>query len=533
MLKTLRACAISMVPTNSARCAHRAGDRSVFLTRNSRLAASTLFPLAVLAIAGCGSPLPERLRNLPNVILIVADDMGTQISPYGHPQVKTPHLARLAERGVVFERAYCQYPLCNPSRVSFLSGLRPPLTGVFDNDTPPRARVPTLRFLPEEFRAFGYQTFRSGKVMHATFEKEIAWDGEWEWGDVYRNAPRDATVEKDAWRTGLALRQPEKGKSHLAETRWLYWQEVADADARRLNDGRVVDEAIRLLTRERRPDRPFFLGVGFSEPHLPYVAPERFFRMYPLATIELPPAPPDDLADVPRRALGHAKLYPELNDQERRELIAGYYAAVSYMDDELGRLLEAVTSQGLDGNTVVIFLSDNGTHLGEHGGLWEKMTLFEESTHVPLIIAAPGFARGARADGVVELLDLYPTLVELIGLPRPRVQNGKSLVPVLRDPNARVKTAALSVQQRGLGENESYTARSLRTEQYRYTEWGNRRQTELYDHARDPNEFTNRADDPAMAAVKAQLQRDLDAMDRRLERKKKQRGERKAPATGS
>ncbi len=473
--------------------------------------------LVLVAALGCREepsaqgPAPAPKPARPNVLFIVADDLRVQLGAYGHPETSTPHFDRLAARGVLFERAYCQFPLCNPSRTSFLSGLRPERTGVFANHDPPRGRLPRLAFLPEVFRGHGYYTFRAGKILHAQFEGEIEWDEVSALEGAFRRTTR--TPAKAGWRSKnvQAVRQPAAG-SALAELEFVYWQEVSDEDGRRLSDAVVADETVRLLGKAKR-HQPFFAGVGFSMPHLPYVAPSRFFRQYPLETIDLPPAPADDHSDLPPRALHSAVLHPHLSPQEQRQTRAAYFAAVSFMDEQLGRILDAVDRLGLAENTIVVFLGDHGVHLGEHGGLWEKMTLFEETTRVPLVIAAPGVAPG-RAVSPVELIDLFPTLAQLTHLRRPEGLDGKSLVRVLRNPAQSNRRGAETLIR--FGRDALLWGRAMRTEHYRYNEWGTRRAAELYDHQADPGEHHNLAEDPAYLEVKRRHHRLLEEIDAAL-----------------
>ncbi len=466
----------------------------------------------VLTVLGCKGedPAPGAGRQRPNVLFIVADDLRTQLGAYGRPEMSTPHFDRLAARSVLFERAYCQFPLCNPSRTSFLSGLRPVRTGVFTNADLPRALVPGLTFLPEVFRRRGYYTFRAGKILHAEFEGEIEWDEVSALEGAFRRVSR--TPPAPGWRSKnvQAVAQPAPG-SHLAGLEYVYWQEVSDQEGRHLSDAVVADETIRLLGKARR-HQPFFAGVGFSMPHLPYVAPSRFFRMYPVDQVALPDAPPDDLADVPPRAVHAAKRHPEMPPREQREMRGAYYAAVSFMDEQLGRILDALDRLGLAESTIIVFLGDHGVHLGEHGGLWEKMTLFEETTRVPLLIAAPGIPPG-RAPSPVELVDLFPTLLQLASMKRPEGLDGKSLVRHLRDPAEHRGRGAETLLR--FGKDALLWGRALRTERYRYNEWLTRRDSELYDHQTDPGEHQNLANDPAYIEVKRRhhrLLQDIDAV---------------------
>ncbi len=360
--------------------------------------------LLVAAGGGCEreSPRPH------NILLVIADDLGTQIGAYGDPLAETPHLDGLANRGVVFERAYCQFPLCNPSRVSLLSGLRPQATGVLDNFTPPRHHRPDLKFLPEEFQAEGYLTFRAGKIFHATYEDALSWERVGALDGSLRRLPRTApTVSSGvARKPGVVAQMPPRPSADPTLDQF-FWQEVSDELGPRLTDAAAADQTLRLLSElaaERKTTgtrRPFFGAVGFSSPHLPYVAPSRLMRRFPPERFPLPAAPAGDLEDLPevakRRVFRHLDV--SLDDQQR--IRAAYYAAVAFMDEQLGRILDQLESLDLDRETLVVVVSDHGTHLGEHEGLWEKMSFFDQVTHVPLLISAPGKTRGTRHAGIV------------------------------------------------------------------------------------------------------------------------------------
>jgi uncharacterized sulfatase len=412
---------------------------------------------------------PQRM----NVLLIVTDDLNTDLGSYGTPDVLTPNIDRLARSGVRFDCAFSQFPRCNPSRTSFLSGRRPETTGVLDNMTHPRVRLGDTPFLPEHFDAAGYFTGRVGKIAHTKFARSIPWD-------VSENAARD---DPDGEGTGVGR---------------IRWMESASPE-QVLPDGMTAARAVRLL--EEHSDRPFFLAVGFRKPHLPFIAPRDYFDLYPASSIELPQAPPDDTADVPDIAVRRNPANDTMTAAERRMGIAAYYACVSFVDAQVGVLLSTLDQLGLTDRTVVVFLSDHGFMLDEHGGLWGKNMLFEECVRVPLIVSAPGAQAGATTRQIVELVDLYQTLAELCGLPAPEGAEGTSFAPLLRDPTLEWKTAAFSaVVRRG-----NALGRRARTARYSYTEWDTPAQAELYDLAEDPHEFVNLATDSRYADVLAEM----------------------------
>ncbi|MCP5114511.1 MAG: sulfatase, partial [bacterium] len=417
-----------------------------------------------LMAAGGAAPALSSANRKPNVLFVSVDDLNTDLGCYGHSLVRSPHIDRLARRGVRFERAYAQYPVCNPSRTSFLSGRYPEQAGVLDNRTDPRVNLGDVQFLPEYFRRHGYFTAQIGKIFHRG-----------------RPSPRDFAVSLNPRGTPLARRGEGR---NLTDGRhgFFHWIAAEGADEDH-SDGQVAAETIRLLEEKR--DEPFFLGVGLHKPHDPYVAPKRYFEPYPLERIPPVGGPADDAADVPEAA------YPPTNHglgpREAIEYRRAYYACVTFMDAQLGKMLDALERLGLAGNTMVVFFSDHGIHLGEHGW-WNKVTLFERSARVPLIIAGPGAAGGGRiCRRTVELLDLYPTLAEAAGLPMPDGLEGKSLLPLLSDPAAEWDKPAYTVVRRG-----EKLGRTVRTERFRYTEWDEGRLGgELYDHNVDPNEYRN------------------------------------------
>jgi choline-sulfatase len=422
----------------------------------------------------------------PNVLLIVADDLATTLGSYGFPAAKTPHLDALATRGVRFERAYCQFPHCNPSRSSFLSGLRPGTTRVTNNDDNLYTNLPGVMTLPRHFREHGYATARCGKIFHLgvpsgleSMDDPQAWD----FGTPFKNEAPYPPKRVSAVKV-------ETGKKQ-----GFAWQESECADDD-LVDGGHARAAIEWLER-RDAGKPFFLAVGFHRPHLPLVAPAKYFDLYPLDAITLPDAPADDEADIPPPARNGAVpgYTVSATPEQRRAAIRGYLATVSYMDAQAGRVLEAIARLGVPEKTIVIFTSDHGWHLGEHG-LWHKRSLFEESARVPLIVSTPGMkTRGATSAGLVELLDLFPTLCDLTGVPPLATLQGKSLRPLLDDPRAKLHDAAFTQARRG--KNAEYWGRSVRTARWRCTEWNEGRDgIELYDHDADPREYNNLANEP-------------------------------------
>jgi iduronate 2-sulfatase len=455
----------------------------------------------------------------PNVLFVICDDLSTTaLSCYGNKVCKTPNIDRLASMGVRFERAYCQWPLCLPSRNSFLSGKRP--TGTFSTDGFLRDRVKDVEFLPERFRKAGYFTGRVGKLFHArtvykgmpNMEDRQCWDlsevGGTEhdpcgyavqYSSIPKALPAHPEIQKTVLEHELLNRAGGPG--------YDYWMEYAKLNVEddQVVDGNIAKRISTLLDEKSKGDKPFFLAAGFRRPHLLWVAPQKYFDMYDWRNIELPHQHPDDLADIPAAAL--TRRAPNMSDEQRKKAIASYYACVSMVDANLGKLMEAMDRNKLWHNTIVIFTADHGWHLGEHESLWGKVTLFEESAKVPLIIVAPGMSKGT-SPRTVEMLDFYPTLCELAGVaPTQSKIDGTSIVPQLRDPQAPREKPAFSIVRHG-----KTFGRAVYTEQFRYTEWGDNadKGVELYDHVGDPKEYTNVAKDPGHAETIKELKALLD-----------------------
>jgi choline-sulfatase len=442
---------------------------------------------AVGARTGEGRQRPNSVTVKPNYLFIAIDDLNDWVGCLGgHPQVKTPNIDRLATRGTLFTNAHTQAVICNPSRVSLLTGLRPSTTGVYALQ-PKLRRVSALTdavTLPQYLQRHGYRTMGVGKIFHDSMTAaELALEFE-VWGEVerYRNRPAQKFVTTpDPIRLMDWGPFPEKDSDH--------------------DDWKVADWAIEQL--KTRPPQPFFLAVGLRLPHVPLYAPQKWFDLYPEDQLVLPAVKEDDRADIPEFAWYlHWKLpEPRLSwlraNNQWRPMVHGYLAATSFMDAQVGRLLAALEVNGLADKTVVVLWSDHGWHLGEKG-ISGKNTLWERSTRVPLIFAGPGVARGARCDRPVELLDLYPTLLELSGLPTQAGLEGHSLAPLLKDARAKRAWPAITTHNQG-----NHTVRS---EHWRYIRYADGSE-ELYDHRRDPNEWMNLAGNPRNAKVLAEQRR--------------------------
>ncbi|QDT15289.1 sulfatase [Alienimonas californiensis] len=465
---------------------------------------AALAPL-LLAASAPGADAPGSPPERPNVLLICADDLTSCLD---EPGVVTPNLDRLRERSVTFERAYCQYPLCNPSRSSMLSGLRPDTTGIYGNGTPIREAVPDVVTLPQLFKKNGYFTARVGKIYHYGNPGDIGTDSlddPESWNRVINPAGRDKAEE------GLIVNYtPKRGLGSS-----LSVLEAAGTDLEQ-TDGLVAVGAEALMTEHlnKNPGKPFFIAAGFFRPHCPYVAPKAHFEPYPQGSVTVPPFDGQP-AGVPDAAVSNIKPYPwygvtkEQADDSKR----AYYASVTFLDANVGRLLDALDEAGQTENTIVVFWSDHGYHLGEKG-LFKKQSLYERAARAPMTIAAPGVTdTGAGAGGTcerpVEFVDLYPTLADLAGLgdQAPERLEGVSLVPLLKNPAADWDRPAFTQTQR----NRKYGGMgySVRNARWRFTRWGDG-STELYDHSADPDEDRNLAADPQHAGTAKELAALLD-----------------------
>ena len=433
---------------------------------------------------------PPAKKNY-NVLFIAVDDLNNDMAVYAHSLVKTPNIDKLASKGVLFNRAYCQYTLCNPSRASLLTGLTPDQTKVYDLVTHFRSNVPDVITLPELYKQNNYYTARVGKIFHYDVPKGIGTSGlddPISWQKVINPIGKDKTED-------FKIKDFAPGKGVGGNFKYLE-SEYPDEEQ---TDGKVAMEAINLL-RENK-DKPFFLAVGFYRPHTPYVAPKKYFDMYPVESIKLPEFPANDLDDIPAPALFSNPPNYGLDQLTLKKPIQAYYACITFMDVQVGKVLDELERLKLADKTIVVFWSDHGYSLGEHGQ-WLKQTLFEKVDRVPLIIVAPGVSqKGKISNGLVELLDLYPTLAELSNLKAPKNVAGKSLTTLLKNPNASWKRPAFTQLQR-----KDIMGYSVRTDRWRYTEWdGGKAGVELYDYQTDPNEFTNLAKQQKYAATVQEL----------------------------
>lgn len=443
-------------------------------------------PLAWSGLLSSSSGADEATSQ-PNVLFLICDDLNCDLGSYGHPMVQSPNIDRLAERGVRFERAYCQFPLCGPSRASFMTGLYPDQTLIHRNSVYIREHVPNVITMSQTFRSADYFATRIGKIYHYNVPKHIGTSGHddpYSWNYTINPRGRDKTDEDQIFSL-----VPGSFGGTLS---WL----AAEGTDKEQTDGIAATEAIEQLEKHAQSGQPFFMAVGLYRPHTPYVAPKKYFELYPREQIEVPQVPKNYLQSLPQPAVKSLTRKSEhrLNDDLARQAIQAYYASITFADAQLGRVLDALEANDLSDNTIVLFTSDHGYHMGEHGH-WQKTTLFENAARVPLVIAGPGVTQaGAVCNTPVEMVDFYPTLAELCSLQIPKFVSGVSLVPALRDVDSPLRDKRGNVRNSALTQYAS--GYSLRTDRYRYTEWGpdGSEGAELYDHNSDPEELINLAE---------------------------------------
>jgi arylsulfatase A-like enzyme len=447
-----------------------------------------------------------------NVLFLISDDMRAEMNVLGSPMAQTPNLDKLAKDGVCFERAYCQYPLSCPSRSSILTGRRPTTSGLYTNREWFGATYPDWVSLPNYFRLHGYETLRSGKIFHGGIDDTEAWT---EGGEqrIYNNpvnANPPSALTPEEWRIHFQRRMPNPSDV-ISNPRSDRWEAVEGEAARQLGDTRVADKAIAYIRQSKKSGNPFFIACGFSKPHSPLIAPKEFFDLYDVNNIPLPP----DFASLPMVPVGfpagsirptNADLFINriASPEEARQMIRAYLACISYVDWNVGRVISELEKQGLKENTIIVFWSDHGYQLGEKGKWSKAGSLWEQGTNVPFIIFDPrAKGNGQASPRIVELLDIYPTLVDLCGLPQPEGLEGTSLRPLLDNPLTVWDKPAYTVwNEHGKG----ITGVVVRTEQWRYAEFfGAGAGAFLTDPIHDPDEFVNLVYDPEFSEVVKQL----------------------------
>jgi arylsulfatase A-like enzyme len=479
------------------------------------LSLKSVLLIAAILLTSCSCLSSLSASERPNVLMIIVDDMNDWVSCLdGHPDVKTPHMDRLAARGLLFTNAHVSAPVCNPSRVATLTGLRPSTTGIYGNETKWLEAMPQVLTIPQHFKANGYHVVGGGKVNHHMpgFNRRSDWHDYFD--QVFDSHYQDQLacgldVKQFRWPEGFPLNRLEavrtfsKPPQNPNEFDWGGW----DRPDREMGDGRMVEWAVKFLAQPSK--EPFFLAAGIYRPHLPFYAPRKYFDLYPQHRITLPPVKVDDCDDLPE--MGKQMAADRRGDYELvmkegryRELLQAYLAGISFADALVGRLLDALDASPAAKDTIIVFWSDHGWHLGEKQHL-HKFTLWDRSTRIPMILAAPGLtAPGSRSARPVSPLDLFPTLNDLCSLPAMPALDGTSLVPLLKSPSLAWDKPALTTHGQG--------NHALRTERWRYIRYADGGE-ELYDHETDPNEWHNLASNPEFAPVKANLAKHLPTSD--------------------
>ncbi|MGB4710408.1 MAG: sulfatase [Fuerstiella sp.] len=469
--------------------------------------------ILAIVVSLCSGGAEVCAKTPPNVLLIVCDDLNNHVSTAGYQPLKTPGLEKLAAAGMTFGRAYCQYPVCGPSRASFLSGLYPESSGILNNTLDIRNVRPGTKSMPQVFKTNGYWTAGVGKVFHNT----KADPGDVAWHEVIRFNNEENPVERKLRKAYEAEHGPIKDEDdrswrrHLKENRSaLGGQTPPGYGPTRMRDeqhkdGKNVRQVAKWLDDKAHANKPFFIACGIQKPHVPFWAPQKYFDHHPLSAIEYRPTPKGDWTNRPSLAISRRyeafgfELEKE-DDELRRKYMQAYHACITFIDTQISLLFDSLKRNGRWDDTIIIFTSDHGYHLGEHA-LWGKVTLFEECARVPMIVRVPGLTKdGTRSEALVELVDMFPTLVELCGINGPKELQGKSLAPLLKDPNAKGRSAAYTVVSRGKA-----LGRSIRTQRWHYGEWGSADQAELYDLINDPHEDNNLASKPRFAEQRRQM----------------------------
>lgn len=442
---------------------------------------------------------PDTVTQQKNILFIAIDDLRPELSVYGKPYMQTPAIDRLASSGVVFARAYSSVPVCGASRASLMTGLWPTRTRFVGVNSKIDKDAPGIPTLPAHFRSAGYTTISLGKIIHSADDALSSWSEE-PWHpksglkrgqESFRNYLLQENIANDVADNGL---------------RPAY--EAADVPDDAYFDGQIAKRAIETLQTLEKEGKPFFLAVGFVKPHLPFNAPKKYWDMYPPDSISLTDNPlfPETAPDKASHSWGELRKYADIPDKKgpvpddvALKLIQGYYASVSYSDAQVGRVLLELERLGLDENTIVVVWGDHGWSLGEHG-LWAKHSTFNLANQIPVIVRAPGLSQGEVAQGLIESVDIYPSLVELSGLSFPDHLDGTSFVPTLKEPGVRTKDAVYPRWKDG---------DSIRTDRFYYTEWRDKQgkvvARMLYDHYNDPDERVNIAEQPEQAIVVSEL----------------------------
>ena len=458
--------------------------------------------LFLIGSLGCNKRNKENVNEKFNVLFLIADDLNCDLGSYNHPLVLSPSIDKLASNGILFENAHNQYPLCGPSRASFMTGMYSDQTKITQNNVLLRTTVPDVITMGQRFRQQGYRSVRIGKIYHYDNPSSIgssSADDIYTWDYTINPWGRDKEEEYKI----NTLRERQYGGT----LSWL----AADGKDEEQTDGIVATEAIEQLEKFSKNGQNFFLAVGMYRPHVPFVAPKKYFNMYDRNSVEImySGSTPEYLNTLPEPAAKSIRwgnrnqglLNLKSNNELAKEIKEAYFATTTFMDAQVGRILKKLQQTGLDKNTIVVFTSDHGYHLSEHGH-WQKQTLFENSTRIPLIFSGPGIDQGKRTNSPVEMIDIYPTIMQLTGIDTPDHVIGKSLKPIFKDINSSVRKSALTKWKNGY---------SIKTERYRLTKWGENGELgyELYDHKNDHGEMINLSKDPNYFLILDSLKQEI------------------------
>jgi iduronate 2-sulfatase len=444
------------------------------------------FLLSSIVVSACTSQSYSLDENRDkNVLFIVVDDLTTTLGCYGHPVVKTPNIDRLASIGVKFNHAYCNYAVSNPSRSSFLTGLKPETTTILDNVKSLQTILGDRITLPYLFRQNGYYTMSLGKVFHGGKEHNDlkAWDEIYSFG-----ATETGKMGFKRNMTGGVLK-------------WCEWM-AAEGEDEDQADGQIAHKAVEFISAKR--EKPFFLAVGFHKPHDPFYAPKKYFDMYPLDICNPPVLPDGWVAPFKHTLPTETAVFDKFTDQDKREFLRSYWACCSFLDAQVGKLLNALEESGQMDNTLIVFMGDHGYHLGEHNW-WNKVTIFEKGTNAPFIMAGNAAGqKGVESDAMFEFIDIYPTLAAVMRLNNvPAYLEGRSFAEVLKNPSLPFRSSVRAVVNRG-----AMLGRTVKTNKWRYTEWDNgNKGNELYDQGQDPVEYNNLATNPSYSGVVEEMKK--------------------------
>jgi uncharacterized sulfatase len=434
--------------------------------------------LMLLGLLGCA-----QQKTPPNFLFIVVDDLNNTLGCYGHPVVKTPRIDQLASSGILFRHAYCNFAVCNPSRSSFMSGLTPETTTILDNRVPLQSVIGDRVTLPALLRQNGYHTVSMGKVFH---------------GNKPEHNDPDAWDEKHVFGPTELGRTGEGRNLTDGVLKWCHWLAAEGTDEDQ-SDGKLAKKAVEFI--QSGHEKPYFLALGFHKPHDPFIAPRKYFDLYPLEDCDPPVLPEDWTPPYPHTLPGQTEVFNKFTDLEKREFLRSYYACCSFLDSQVGKVIDALEETGQLENTIIFFFGDHGYHLGEHNW-WNKVTVFEKGTHAPFIVSGPSVGqKGVTSDAMFEFIDIYPTIADLLEVEKPDHLEGLSFAKVIEDPDQSFRSEVRALTRRG-----DMLGKMVKNERWRYVEWdGGERGMELYNQLDDPIEYRNLADDPLYADTVAYM----------------------------